>query len=197
MKDSLADLDKQLEEATEKAGGLLRSRFGLWFLALLSFAESALLIPIITDPFMVAYMLFNRTKILLGTIVTIASSVVGGVAAFVTAAYFIDFVLRYLSPEAVGVFNDLIARFAGETFMLAFIGALTPYTLSALAAGTLKGSLIAFIFGSIVGRTIRYGIVAYLTHKFGDQALRLARKHLTIATIITFILLILYIAHKM
>jgi membrane protein YqaA with SNARE-associated domain len=110
----------------QKAGELLRSRYGLWFLGIISFADAALALPIITDPFMVAYIVANRSKALLGTIVTIVASVVGGIMTYVLASFFIDQILAFLGPTATVDFNTVVAVFDQGTFALAFLGALTP-----------------------------------------------------------------------
>ena len=47
---------------TKKASGLIDSPIRTMVLGLLSFVESALLIPIITDPFMAAYILVHRDQ---------------------------------------------------------------------------------------------------------------------------------------
>ena len=184
---------------TVKASDLIKSRYGLWFLGLLSFVESSLLIPLITDPFMVAYILVHRTKTRAAVIVTTLSSVAGGFVAYITAAFFIDLILGYLSPETVLYFNDMVKNFQGETFALAFLGAVTPipFTLSALAAGTIQGSLLLFMAGALAGRSLRYGIVGYLSYRFGDRAVVLARKNLGLISILTFIAVAIYIFMKM
>lgn len=188
-------LDEYLLKITDKITNLIKARYGLWFLGFLSFAESALLVPIITDPFMVAYMLVHKSKTTLSLLVTVLTSVIGGVAAYVTAALFMDLIKPILSVEAILVFEDIVYRFHDDMFLLAFLGAVTPlpYTLTALAAGTIKGNLLLFILGSFAGRMLRYGIVAYLTYVFGEKALGLIRKNIIYISIIAIIATVLYV----
>ncbi len=191
--------DQHIERATNKASDLIKSRYGLWFLGILSFAESALLVPIITDPFMVAYILVHRTRAIATVAVTILTSVLGGFIAYITAAFFIDLIMPLLSLEAVTVFQDMIQRFHNDTFLLAFLGAVTPlpFTLAALAAGTIKGNILFFLLGSLAGRTLRYGIVGYLTYHLGDHAVGLIRKNIVIISILTILATVMYIWFKM
>jgi len=195
----MASFDKHVDAMTVKASGLISSRYGLWFLGLLSFVESSLVIPLITDPFMAAYILVHRGKVLVTVLVTTLTSVFGGFIAYVTAAFFIDLILVYLSPETVEIFNGMIENYRHETFALAFLGALTPipFTLAALVAGTIKGNLLLFLLGALVGRFLRYGIVGYLTYKFGAPALVMARKNIGIFSIITIVVIGLYLWLKM
>lgn len=191
--------DKHIEVITKKASNLIRSRYGLWFLGLLSFVESALLIPIVTDPFMVAYILVHRARSFAAVVVTTLSSIFGGFIAYITAAFFIDLVLKYLSPESVQTFYEIVESFHNETFALAFLGAVTPipFTLTALAAGAIKGSLILFLVGALAGRVLRYGLIGYLTHKFGAQALDLVKQNIKIVSFITVVAVVVYVWLKM
>lgn len=195
----LAKFNQNIEAMTKKASGLIDSRFGLWFLGLLSFVESALLIPIITDPFMAAYILVHRTKATAAVLVTTFTSVFGGFVAYVTAAFMIDLVLNLLSPESITVFNQMIENYRNDTFILALLGALTPipFTLTALVAGTIKGNLVLFLLGAFIGRLTRYSLVGYLTYRFGEQTLFLAKRNLKLTTFATIVLVIAYIWYKM
>ncbi len=176
-------------------GRLLHHRYGLWVLGAISFIESALLVPIITDPFMVAYILAHRTRALSAVVMTTASSLFGGFTAYVTATFFMNLVLDQLSPDATKQFYDLQNQFMDGTFLLGFIGALTPipFTLTALVAGTLKSNLLVFLLGSLFGRVIRYGVVGYISYEFGQIALTLGKRYLGIITILTFFLSLIYL----
>ncbi|NCO62084.1 DedA family protein, partial [Candidatus Kaiserbacteria bacterium] len=71
-----------IDRLTNKLERLLQTKYSLFGIAVISFFESALVVPIITDPFMVAYILANRSKTTLVIIVTIFSSLLGGVVAY-------------------------------------------------------------------------------------------------------------------
>jgi len=194
----LSKFNQNVEAMTRKASGLIDSRFGLWFLGLLSFVESALVIPIVTDPFMVAYIMVHRTRTMVAVLVTTLSSVFGGFVAYVTAAFMID-LMQKLSPETIAAFNQMIENYRDDTFILGLLGALTPipFTITALVAGTIKGNLIFFLLGAFVGRLLRYGIVGYLTYRFGERVLGLARKNILLSSIVMIILIAIYIWYKM
>jgi len=192
---SVKQIDKEMKDVAKKSKGLLSSRYGLWFLGILSLAESMLLVPLITDPFLVAYILLDKSKAFVAVVVTTTTSILGGLIAYITATFFIDIALGFLSPESVAHFYNIVDRFRDSTFILGFVGAVTPvpFTLSALAAGVIKGNLILFIVGAFLGRAIRYGIAGYLAYKFGEDAVRLGRRNIKPISIITFILVIIYL----
>ena len=189
------NVEKHVEQAATKAGGLLRSRYGLWALAGISFVESALVVPIITDPFLVVYILANKKAVWKSIVVTTVSSVLGGIFAYVLALSFYEFIAsQYLVGTTGEQFYSMFTQFQGSIFILTLLGALTPvpYTIVALGAGFVEGSFIAFVAASFIGRGLRYFIVGLLTHRFGEQALVLARKRILLATFLCILVVAVY-----
>lgn len=177
---------------------LFQARFGVWIVGAISFLESATVLPIITDPFMVVYILANQNRAVLAVVVTTATSVLGGVAAYFMAFFFSDFVLSFLSPATFEYFETLAKEVRLETFMFTILGAITPipYTLVGLAIGFVKANLLVFIIASILGRGLRYVVVGYLTYTFGIHATKYIRRYLKWITIATFVLAGLYALYK-
>lgn len=189
-------IEVHVEVAAKQAGGILRSRFGAWALAAISFAESSLLVPIITDPFMVAYMLANKGRGVRAVVVTTAASVVGGVAAYFMAYGFFELVAgQFLVGKFHTDFAATETQMREGTFVATLVGAFTPlpYTIVAYAAGVLKANLWIFIAGSIIGRSARYALVGWFTYRFGERALAAARKRILLVSLIVFVCIILYI----
>lgn len=188
-------LEANVEDAAHKAGSLLRSRYGAWTLGFVSFAESALVVPLVTDPFLSAYILADRKSALKGVIITVFTSVLGGVFAYAVAISFYEFIAAtYLTGPAGEEFTALADEFQKGTFVITVLGAVTPvpYTLVALAAGFVKSNFLVFVFASAVGRAFRYGLVAWLTYHFGEHAIQIARQHLIKVTILLFVLAAIY-----
>ncbi|MCA9365306.1 hypothetical protein KC723_00255 [Candidatus Kaiserbacteria bacterium] len=183
-----------LKNVAKQTEMILKTKYGLWLLAVISFFESALLAPIITDPFMIIYMLANRTRAVAAVVVTVGSSVFGGFIAYLLATSFYFFVTQYFSPEALAELDNVIIQFQDGTFWITIFGAITPvpYTLVALGAGFVQGNIVVFLLASIIGRSIRYGVVGYVTYYFGPQMLEQIEKRLQLFTIISVILVILY-----
>ena len=183
-----------IDRLTNKLERLLQTKYSLFGIAVISFFESALVVPIITDPFMVAYILANRSKTTLVIIVTIFSSLLGGVVAYFMGMFFSTFMLAFLSTDSITQFYQISENFKNQTFIFTIIGAVTPipYTLVALAAGFVKGSLLMFILGTIVGRTFRYSIVGYITYRIGPRSIKLIQENIIILSAIVLLIIASY-----
>jgi membrane protein YqaA with SNARE-associated domain len=178
-KDIEEKYDKEVNSLVKKAGALLRSKYGLWFLGILTFADSALGLPFSMDPFMVAYMVANRAKALWGYVITVLASALGGVVAYLLAALFINQIFNLFTPEMTHGFHHLVKLVDKGAFLFSFLGSFSPipYTLVAITAGALKVNLFFFIIGSLLGRAIRFGVVAYFVHFFGPRAVEIAKRN--------------------
>jgi membrane protein YqaA with SNARE-associated domain len=203
IKEELLHLEEQYEKEVtgiiDKSLQLLRSKYGLWVLGIISFIDSAVAFPGPVDPFLAAYIVAERKKAWIGFFVATFASVLGGVFLYAVSALFTEQLLQYLSVESEQVFREIVAMFDRGTFMLAFLGAFTPipYGFVVIAVGALKGNVWMFILGSIAGRGLRFGVVAYLTYHFGERALALAMKNLKIGSIILVAAASLYILYKL
>jgi len=181
---------KKLQMHTERVAGLtaglLRSGYGIWVLGLISFIESFLVVPIITDPFLVMYILANRRCVWRAVAVTTVTSLLGGFLAYVLAAVFFEFVaVHYLTGSTGELFYTVADGFKDNTFTFTLLGAITPvpYTIVALAVGFVEGNLAAFLVASLVGRGGRYILVGLLTKRFGEAAVGLARERVRTVTL--------------
>jgi membrane protein YqaA with SNARE-associated domain len=194
------EIEEVLEASTvEKASAVVRSRSGITILGIVSFLESALPIPILTDPFLIAAILLDRVHVKRYIIVTTVTSALGGVAAYYMAYYFIDILLGLMPLSMVEEFQTIVSGTEISTMMLTLVGAVTPvpYTASAWAVAVLQGSIAVFIVGSLLGRGFRYAIVGYCAYKFGPLAISYAKKYIGIASVVVLILIILYILLKL
>lgn len=197
----LKEIESKLSQAianptVERAKKILQSKLGLWLIALISFVESALPLPLITDPFLIAGILLNRKKALLIVFITVASSVVGGLFAYVSALFFLEVLMQFMTPAMTTEFNSLVDNAHANTFVITILGAITPipYTLVAWVVAALKGGVLTFILASIIGRTVRYAIVGYSVYRFGPAASQYARRYIGLISIIIFILVAVYIS---
>jgi len=198
------NIDKRVEqvlqsEATGRVHRLLQSRLGLWGIAAISFFESAMPVPLITDPFMVAGIMANRSRAALVVTVTIISSILGGLAAFAMASFFFDVISRYMTTGMQAEFQHLVSFGASDTLVTTITGAITPvpYTITAWVIAVAGGSLWVFILGSIIGRSFRYIVVGYCTYIFGPTALVYARRSLAITSVVVLALVGVYIWLKL
>jgi membrane protein YqaA with SNARE-associated domain len=200
----LKKIDSKVEEvlvgpSIGRAQKILQSKLGLWLIALISFIESALPVPLITDPFLIAGVLLNRQKTVLIVFITTVASVMGGLFAYVSALLFLEILMQFLTVDMVNEFNSLVNNAEKNTFVITILGAITPipYTLVAWMVAALQGSVLVFLLASIIGRTLRYSIVGYSVYRFGPSASQYARRYIGLISIAVFIFVGLYIWYHM
>jgi len=68
-----------------------------------------------------------------------------------------------------------------------------PTKLVILGAGVLRTSRVQLISGALIGRIIRYSVVAYLGAEFGNDAARLIRENYPIVAIVIVVVFLLAI----
>lgn len=203
----MTPIEKEIEEkveevlhtkTVEKAAAVMRSKHGTAIVAAISFFESALPIPLITDPFLIAAIMLDRARVIRLVIVTTLASAAGGVVAYFMALFFFDIFSQWMSPTVLQEFNDLINNSQYSTTVLTLLGAVTPvpYTTVAWVVAVIKGNLLVFFLASIVGRGFRYALVGYSTYKFGQLAMTYARRYIGIASVFVIILAALYFWYK-
>jgi membrane protein YqaA with SNARE-associated domain len=131
--------------------------------------------------------------------VTLVSSVVGGVCAFIMARYFFNLLEAMMTGNMLEQFQSLILMDSSNTLLVTLVGAITPipYTITAWVVAVGEGSLLLFIAASTAGRGFRYGIVGICTYWFGPRALTYARRSLGITTVAVAILVGLYVWLKL
>ncbi|MCB9810428.1 hypothetical protein H6781_02435 [Candidatus Nomurabacteria bacterium] len=182
-----------------KAREVLQARSGVRVLSLISFFESALPLPILTDPFLIAAIMADRQNAFRLVVATTATSVLGGVCAYFGALFFFETLSSWMSPEVMQQFNELVDTNTSSTFVLTIVGAVTPipYTIVAWVVAVLKGSPLAFIIASVVGRGGRYAIVGYCVYRFGPLAITYAKRYIGLTSVIVLILAGLFFWLKM
>lgn len=173
----------------EKARAIMSNRSGMFVVGIVSFLESALPVPILTDPFLVAAILLNRTKTIWLVLMTMTMSVIGGVVAYLMALLFFDVLMSWMSPEVMIQFTAMANGSNSGTSMLTLVGAVTPvpYTIVAWVVAVMKGSLLVFVIASVVGRGFRYAVVGYSTYRFGALAVSYIKRYIGITSIVVIL----------
>ncbi len=179
-------------------GTVARSRYGLPAIGLLSFLESALPVPILTDPFLLGFVLANRAKAWQAWTVVTITSVAGGVVALWYASYFFASLAPLLSAEPFAEFKSITAAPA-DIAWVTLVGAVTPvpYTATVWIVGVLGGSVLIFIVVSAIGRGGRYAIVALCGYYLGPTALSIANRYLGLSSVLVVIGAVIFFFLKM
>lgn len=170
---------------------------GEWLLGILSFTESSFL-PVIADPFLLAATLGTPRLWFRYALITIVTSVLGGLFGYFIGAVFFDvFGAKLISIYSLeGTFQKTVEAFDSSAFLFTLIGALTPvpYKLVALVGGFLHISLWQFILASIIGRGFRFLLVAFLVKEYGQQVVNRFQVRMRTITIGVIALICVYAA---
>jgi membrane protein YqaA with SNARE-associated domain len=116
---------------------------------------------------------------------------------------FLGYAIGYLFYEAAGLaivnFYDLheAVKIVGEkysqnAFLTIFAGAFTPipYKAMTISAGIFKISLLTLFTASLIGRAMRFFLVAAALRLFGDKIKNVIERYFNILSIIFFVLLV-------
>ena len=165
-------------------------------LGFISLIES-IIFPIPVDPFLAGLTLAVPKKALKFALLCTIGSVIGGVIGWMLG-YFIgssvENILLNIPWFTEEKFDAVKLAYNQNGMLIIFLGAFTPlpYKIITVTSGIAGINIIGFIFMSIVGRGIRFFIVAYLTKFFGKPALLLLQKHLLLSSSILGIAIVIF-----
>ena len=164
-----------------------------WYLSLISFAESSFF-PIPPDILLIPMALASKTKALFYAFICTLSSVLGGVFGYAIGYFFFNSVGLYIVEfyhleNSFNIFENYYKEFG----ILIVLGAgITPfpYKFITIASGVFGLNIFLFIIVSIIGRGLRFYLIAILLYFFGEKIKLIIDKYFNILTIVFFILLI-------
>ncbi len=169
-------------------------------LAGISFIESSFF-PIPPDLMLIPMVQADTSKAWRYAFVCSVASVLGGIAGYFIGLFFFD---TFAQPilENMGKTEKMEAfkvRIGEHGAIGVFGAALTPfpYKVITIMSGALKINFAAFIAASVLGRSLRFFLVAGIVKKFGPQAEAIMKEHFGKFTIGLFVILAaLYFAYK-
>ena len=185
-------IDLLIEKAKYNATQPLADKI-LGFISLLE----SIIFPIPVDPFLAGLTLTVPKKALKFALFCTIGSVIGGVIGWLLG-YFIGpsienilFNIPWFTEEK---FIAVKSAYSEKGMLIIFLGAFTPlpYKIITITSGMAGINVIGFVLMSLVGRGMRFFIVAYLTKFFGMPALLFLQKHLLISSSILGIAIILF-----
>ena len=154
-----------------------------FFLGLISFIESSFF-PIPPDVMIIPMVIAKKSYIKIFMIASIFS-VLGGVFGYMIGAIFFDMAINIVDfygyeNKVNGLKNSLSQ---GEGFLawlsILFLAGFTPlpYKAFTIASGLIGFNLLIFIMVSLISRSLRFFIIAYLSYRFGGMFTELMDKH--------------------
>lgn len=162
-------------------------------LAGISFAESSFF-PIPPDPLLITLTIAKPSKYLKFALIATVSSILGGIFGYLIGVGLFESVGQWVinTYHLESEFAYIEGRYAASAFIAIFTAAFTPipYKLITISAGVFGVNFIAFLLASILGRGLRFFLVATLMHHFGAKYKDQIEKYIDILSIIFVILLV-------
>ena len=165
-------------------------------LGFISMIES-IIFPLPVDPFLAGLTLAVPRKAFRFAFICTIGSVIGGIIGWFLGYLIgpsIENLFLYFPWFTEEKFNAVKFAYKENGMLIIFLGAFTPlpYKIITITSGIAEVNIIAFVLMSILGRGIRFFIVAYLVKFFGKPALLFLQKHLLISSSILGIAIIIF-----
>ena len=165
-------------------------------LGFISMIES-IIFPLPVDPFLAALTLAVPRKAFRFAFICTIGSVIGGIIGWFLGYLIgpsIENLFLYFPWFTEEKFNAVKFAYKENGMLIIFLGAFTPlpYKIITITSGIAEVNIITFVLMSILGRGIRFFIVAYLVKFFGKPALLFLQKHLLISSSVLGIPIIIF-----
>lgn len=135
-----------------------------WYLGGLSFAESSFF-PVPPDVMLAPMCMANPRRAWFLALLTTLTSVAGGLFGYAIGYFALDAVMPWLRESSYWpAYQTAVIWFERWGFWAIFVAGLSPipYKVFTIAGGALSMALIPFTVGSIIGRGMRFFLVAGL-----------------------------------
>ncbi len=149
--------------------------YGPLALFLMAFGSSSFF-PVPPDALLVTLCLGDRSRSFFFALLCTVGSLLGGIVGYIIGVFFFESIgVRIL--DFYGLFEEyeqVRTVFDAQAFWSIFAAALSPipYKVFTIAGGVFRISLVAFILGTIVARSLRYFSMAGLIWMFGGPIKR-------------------------
>tara|TARA_E500000178_G_C16869109_1_gene683447 strand:+ start:34 stop:639 length:606 start_codon:yes stop_codon:yes gene_type:complete len=180
-----------------------------FYLGLVSFIESSFF-PIPPDTMIVPMVIAKKKEYLKIFLIASIFSVLGGIFGYLIGYLFFDLAMYVI--EFYGYQNKVeklkLSMSQGSGFLawlsILFLAGFTPlpYKAFTISSGLIAFNLPVFIIVSLISRSLRFFIVAYLSYRFGELFTEFMEKHgskwfTIIGIIIVIIFIIIYLFFKL
>ncbi len=179
-----------------------------FYLGLVSFVESSFF-PIPPDAMVIPMVIAKKKEYLKIFLIASIFSVLGGIFGYLIGYLFFDLAMYVI--EFYGYQNKVenlkLSMSQGSGFLawlsILFLAGFTPlpYKAFTISSGLIAFNLPIFIIVSLISRSLRFFIVAYLSYRFGELFTDYMEKHgskwfTIIGIIIVIIFIIIYLFFK-
>ena len=155
-----------------------------FFLGLVSFIESSFF-PIPPDVMIIPMVIAKKKSYLKIFLIASIFSVLGGIFGYILGSIFLDMAMNVIEfygyENKINTLTSTLTQGEGLIAWLSilFLAGFTPlpYKLFTIASGLIGFNLLIFIIVSLISRSLRFFIIAYLSYKFGDLFTEFMNKH--------------------
>ena len=168
----------------KKCLNLAAHKSSKFYLGLVSFIESSFF-PIPPDAMIIPMVIAKKKEFIKIFLIASIFSVLGGILGYLIGYMFSDFamyVIEFYNYEDK-VKNLKLSMSEGNGFIawlsILFLAGFTPlpYKAFTIASGLIAFNLPVFIIVSLISRSLRFFIVAFLSYKFGELFTKYMNKH--------------------
>ena len=173
-----------LQSLYKKCLELAEHKSSNFYLGLVSFLESSFF-PIPPDAMIIPMVIAKKKKYLKIFLIASVFSVLGGIFGYLIGYLFFDlamYVIEFYGYQDK-VKNLKLSMSQGSGFLawlsILFLAGFTPlpYKAFTISSGLIAFNLPFFIIISLISRSLRFFIVAYLSYKFGKYFTEFMDKH--------------------
>jgi len=180
--------------------GLYIGKYEKYSLGVTAFVDSV--IGIIPTDFVVIYYFIRHPKarIWFQTFWLAFGSVAGGLILYFLSTDILNFFPSILNSEYYLKIKEILDYSILIQFVLITFFAFSstiPFTWLSIILGILNVNLSVYIIGVFLGRGLRFGLIAILSHKYGKKSLKLMRKYIWELFLIILFLALLYLIYKL
>ncbi len=174
------------------------SRYALLALGLLAFTEASFF-PIPPDVLIMALALSMPRMSYRYALIATVGSVLGAALGYVIGWGLWDVMAVYFYAYVPGVTEEGFARvgqlFSQYDFWVIFAAGFTPipYKIFTIAAGVFAINFPVFMLASLIGRGLRFYLVATLFYYMGQPARILIEKYFNLLTVFVFIIVVVFV----
>ncbi len=179
-----------------------------FYLSIVSFIESSFF-PIPPDVMIIPMVIAKKKEFIKIFLIASIFSVLGGIFGYLIGYLFFDlamYVIEFYGYEDK-IENLKNSMSQGNGFLtwlsILFLAGFTPlpYKAFTIASGLISFNLFIFIIVSLISRSLRFFIVAYLSYKFGELFTEYMNKHgskwfTIIGILIVIIFIFIYLIFK-
>ena len=143
-----------------------------WYLLILSFFESFILPFPPPDILLAPMSLASPNKALYFATLTLSASVAGGIIGYLLGAFLFDYIQPFLIDWGYqSAYETVTLWFDRWGFWAVLIAGFSPvpYKIFTISAGVLGLAFIPFVLASLIGRGLRFYLVAWCLAKFGPR----------------------------